>query len=250
MTNSPDALATALEALDALKRERDEQMRLGIRAECDLAMWKKSAEGKQRYINQLEAELAALRAQPALEPQEWKLSNTRGGYVSSGVRHSCDDWRSEGFMCADCHAVLDAALRASRGPQGDDPMDRLAHLCCRKSGPENTLMRQMCLLEKDHPGPCGFEARGPQEATAQAWQPMETRSPLDEVFWLVVPKTAEETYTDTSGRPITSGAEPRTYYGPYGCWSSLCKAIGWYDPKVPPLPAPPVAASGAEGAGR
>ena len=55
-----------------------------------------------------------------------------------------------------------------------------------------------------------LEARGPQEATAQAWQPMDTRSPLAEVFWLVVPKTAEETYTDTSGRPITSGAEPRT----------------------------------------
>ena len=71
MTNSPDALATALEALDALKKDRDEQMRLGIRAECDLAMWKKSAEGKQRYINQLEAELAALRASRG--PQEQHL---------------------------------------------------------------------------------------------------------------------------------------------------------------------------------
>jgi hypothetical protein len=51
----------------------------------------------------------------------------------------------------------------------------------------------------------------------------------------VVPKTAEETYVDTSGNPIVGRGAPRMVIGRYGCcWSSLEKATHWLS--IPALP--------------
>lgn len=68
------------------------------------------------------------------------------------------------------------------------------------------------------------------------WQPMTTAPKDREVFWWLRPKTAEETYRDTSGKPILAKTEPRVLYGLHGRWSCLLVAEGWYDPAIPPLP--------------
>ena len=67
------------------------------------------------------------------------------------------------------------------------------------------------------------------------WHPIETapRGPAC-LFW-VVPKSAEETWTDTSGWPVTARGEPYIVMGPYGDWDSLWKATHWM-----PLPRAPI----------
>ena len=67
------------------------------------------------------------------------------------------------------------------------------------------------------------------------WHPIETapRGPAC-LFW-VVPKSAEETWTDTSGWPVTARGEPYIVMGPYGDWGSLWKATHWM-----PLPRAPI----------
>lgn len=71
------------------------------------------------------------------------------------------------------------------------------------------------------------------------WQPMETAPKGINAHWWVVPKTADETYTDTSGKPILAGGPPRMSFGKHGEWSSLEKAILWH-------PAPPLPSGGPE----
>lgn len=62
-----------------------------------------------------------------------------------------------------------------------------------------------------------------------AWQPIETAPHDREVLFWVVPLSADETYRDTSGNPITSGEKPRMMFCRFGRWSSLSKAIYWAD---------------------
>lgn len=62
-----------------------------------------------------------------------------------------------------------------------------------------------------------------------AWQPIETAPHDREVLFWVVPLSADETYRDTSGNPITSGEKPRMMFCCFGRWSSLSKAIYWAD---------------------
>jgi hypothetical protein len=73
---------------------------------------------------------------------------------------------------------------------------------------------------------------------AAEWQPIETapRGPAC-LFW-VVPKSEEETWTDTSGWSITARGEPYIGMGPYGDWGSLWKATHWMR-----LPSAPTQAS-------
>ena len=60
------------------------------------------------------------------------------------------------------------------------------------------------------------------------WQPIATAPKgADLLFW-IVPKTAEETYVDSSGRPIVGGFAPYLHFGPFGSWSSLSKATHWH----------------------
>lgn len=71
-----------------------------------------------------------------------------------------------------------------------------------------------------------------EERAAQppsAWQPIETAPHDREVLFWVVPLSADETYRDTSGNPITSGEKPRMMFCRFGRWSSLSKAIYWAD---------------------
>ena len=65
--------------------------------------------------------------------------------------------------------------------------------------------------------------------TVASWQPIETAPKDREVLFWVVPLSAEETYRDTSGNPITSGAQPRVMFCRFGHWSSLSKATHWAD---------------------
>lgn len=60
------------------------------------------------------------------------------------------------------------------------------------------------------------------------------------LFWLV-PKSADESYTDTSGKPIVASFKSYMVHGRYGCWSALTKATHFY-----PLPAAPAPASPEE----
>lgn len=68
------------------------------------------------------------------------------------------------------------------------------------------------------------------------WQPIAT-APRDKNAWFWIrPKTAEETYVDTSNRPIVSPGEARAEYTKYGRWSSLWTATHWMPNDPPPAP--------------
>ena len=69
---------------------------------------------------------------------------------------------------------------------------------------------------------------------AAEWQPIETAPRGPACLFLIVPKSEEETWADTSGRPITAHGEPYIVMGPYGQWGSLWKATHWM-----PLPRAP-----------
>ena len=53
------------------------------------------------------------------------------------------------------------------------------------------------------------------------WQPIETVPKGAELWFWVVPKSPEESYTDTSGNPIVSSGKPRLHRGKYGTWSAF-----------------------------
>lgn len=73
------------------------------------------------------------------------------------------------------------------------------------------------------------------QARPPVWQPIETLTDPDrEVFLWCVPKTVDETYVDTSGRPIVSNHQPYLHRGKLKSWGALSKATHWM-----PLPDPP-----------
>jgi hypothetical protein len=69
------------------------------------------------------------------------------------------------------------------------------------------------------------------------WQPIATAPQDEEVFFWVVPKTAEESYTDTSGKPIVGRFEPYMLLCKWKQWSALSKAILWHRKPDPPVAA-------------
>ena len=85
-------------------------------------------------------------------------------------------------------------------------------------------------IESHYPQPI-FASR-PAETR---WHPIDARTPReDRVFFWVVPKTADESYTNTSGEPITSNHKGYRHEGKWGTWGALSKPTHWM-----PLPAPP-----------
>jgi hypothetical protein len=75
------------------------------------------------------------------------------------------------------------------------------------------------------------------ERLRDRWQPIETLPSQDiRAFFWVVPKSPEETFRDTSGRPIMSDHAPYRMEGKWRSWGSLLKATHWM-----PLPDPPTA---------
>ncbi len=79
---------------------------------------------------------------------------------------------------------------------------------------------------------------GAREPREEPWQPIETPRPDKDgvFFWWVVALPSEESYRDTSGKPITADHKPYLHKGKFGTWGSCSKATHWM-----PLPAPPVA---------
>ena len=79
-----------------------------------------------------------------------------------------------------------------------------------------------------------------EKGNVEGWQPIET-CPGDDVelwFW-IRPKTAEESWVDTSGCPILAiDAKPRLHMGKRGCWPSLMTATHWMYPRWPLPPSP------------
>jgi len=93
---------------------------------------------------------------------------------------------------------------------------------------------------------CRIATTSRREArVGQQWQPIET-APREEIvhFW-IVPKTADETYRDTSGDPIVCNHVPYLHKGRYASWGALSKATHWM-----PLPQAPDAAPLASPDGR
>jgi hypothetical protein len=74
---------------------------------------------------------------------------------------------------------------------------------------------------------------------AAEWQPIETAPRGPACLFLIVPKSEEETWTDSSERPITAHGEPYIVMGPYGQWGSLWKATHWMPLPQAPDSAPP-----------
>ena len=85
------------------------------------------------------------------------------------------------------------------------------------------------------------------EATQIIWHPMSTAPIKGVALFLVIPKTADETYTDTDGNAIVSTVGSFMVLGHYGQWSSLCKAIQWCP--VPALSQRPPASGSERGLG-
>ncbi len=86
------------------------------------------------------------------------------------------------------------------------------------------------------------EAAAQQERARRDWQPIETAPKGAELWFWVRPLTAEETYTDTSGRPILSTGKPHLHRGTRGSWGSLFTATHWMlidEPSAPRASHPP-----------
>lgn len=90
-------------------------------------------------------------------------------------------------------------------------------------------------IESDEPGAAPVAPT--MTAPTRDWQSISTAPKDIEVFFWIVPRTADESYTDTSGRPITASFTPYLLKGKHGWWSALAKATHWM-----PLPAGPGAA--------
>ena len=70
---------------------------------------------------------------------------------------------------------------------------------------------------------------------ASDWRPIETAPHGPVCLFLIAPKSEEETWANTSGRPIAANGEPHIVMGPYGQWGCLWKATHWM-----PLPRAPM----------
>ena len=78
------------------------------------------------------------------------------------------------------------------------------------------------------------------------WQTIETAPRGPACLFLIAPKTEEETWADTSGRPITAHGEPRIVMGAYGQWGCLWKATHWMPLPRAPMGAPHCPTCGGE----
>ncbi len=67
------------------------------------------------------------------------------------------------------------------------------------------------------------------------WRHIETAPRRQKCLFWVVPKTADETYVDSSGKPIVGAFEPYLLLEEYGAWSGLAKATHWMPAPSPPL---------------
>ena len=68
------------------------------------------------------------------------------------------------------------------------------------------------------------------------WHPIATAPrAVDAWFWLR-PKTAEEAYTDTDGKPITYDFPPYAKVTKFNQWSGLTTATHWQPYIVPAAP--------------
>ena len=73
-------------------------------------------------------------------------------------------------------------------------------------------------------------------AAREPWHPMETAPRDHVVFFWVRAKTADETYRDTSGRPILSTSRPHLHRGRFGTWGALETATQWTETRDPDPP--------------
>jgi hypothetical protein len=91
---------------------------------------------------------------------------------------------------------------------------------------------------------CADELASVLSSVPQGWQPIDARTPANEVLWFWVrPKKSEEAYMDSGGNSIFRAGPPRVFTGKYKTWSALETADYWmWIPwPVPPdllLPAP------------
>jgi hypothetical protein len=71
---------------------------------------------------------------------------------------------------------------------------------------------------------------------AAEWQPIETAPREKDAWFWIRPKNDDETYFDTSDRPIKASGEPHAVYTKCGRWGSLWKATHWMPNDPPPAP--------------
>lgn len=74
------------------------------------------------------------------------------------------------------------------------------------------------------------------ELRKMTWQPMATAPKDVEAFFWIVPKSADEAWLDTSGKPITVDHRPYRHLGLFGSWGALSKAVLWMSLPDPPTP--------------
>jgi hypothetical protein len=74
---------------------------------------------------------------------------------------------------------------------------------------------------------------------AETWQPIETAPKDEEVFFWIVPKTADEMYMNTSGEPMAVSFKPYRKLCKRGGWAANAKAVLWHQAPSPPAQTTP-----------
>lgn len=136
--------------------------------------------------------------------------------IAAELMRKIKPWLGEAQVASQSHAPREVRCRATGNPCGSDTW-ATGHEC--SCGPCQAWLK-------------AFRApmAAPSPPRAQDWQPIET-CPKDHrvrQFW-IVPKTADESYTDTSGNPITGTFAPYLLRCGYKGWSALSKATHWRD---------------------
>jgi hypothetical protein len=133
----------------------------------------------------------------------------------------------EGHRCAEKAEAELAEMKQSFGLRWRADMRAIDHW--RREHPGDTL------TWPDHADLCTWLMAELAALRAKTqWQPIETAPRDGKAFFWIVPKTAEETFQDTSGNLILSKAPPHWELCYFRGWNSLSKATHWM-----PLPEPP-----------
>jgi hypothetical protein len=140
--------------------------------------------------------------------------------------------------------AAEALAAASRRPQ-EQEIESLRQLCAEvyqvagTLGTDTRVLDNLWAATQGQPLPhtTVLPYTSAPSAAPPPWQPIETLhvgKRDTELFFWCVPKTAEETYRNSSGEPIVSTAAPYLHRGRYKSWGSLSKATHWLP--LPPAP--------------
>lgn len=167
------------------------------------------------------------RVQQGLRARLTEIINAYDSYRARGVLPAPEAYA---HLVAAIDRGRDALARLDGAPEGGDA-DAIEREYIRKQ------VTPMNLLDLTPSAPAALPPARGGAPEGLGWREIASAPKDEEVWFWVVPKTAEETYSDTSGKPILARGGGHRHFGRYKTWSSLYKGVMWY----PAPPAPPLA---------